>query len=766
MNSKKSILIFTILFTFSFFVKAQDNKVIDSLLNIIENSNSDSLKIKTYSYLALKLEETHPDRSIEYAQVALKIALDNNNEKGIAQAHNLLGRTYSYTYRYELAETHLLTSLELFIKLDDKMKIAEIYNNLGILFYYQNKFPESIAYLRSSANYYIALSDTLGSINTYNNIGLIIYYTGNNVDALKTYDTALILAEQIHDDHSIINLLVNRGIVYDRMGNRTQAINDYYNSLEICERTGNTSGKSSCLNNIADCYLSSEEFDKALEFYNRSLELDRKSNDRLGEVISLNNIGDVFLRQKKYDLAFKTLKKADSISKDIGDERGQARALHIMGRIFFAQNKTEKAIQYYQQALKIRESLGLKNEMAECLFDLADLYNSDSKYIMATISLQKAIEYKINIDSREDLNDYYYLLSEIYANRNQYKNAYLYHLKYKSLSDSLYSTETAHEITKIQMDYEYKKEKEIIDIKHQKKNELYEHEIRSQKTLRNFLIGGLFVVLILLSQIYRLFRTKSKIVKELQAKNKIINSQKHEIEKIVEELEVANDTKDKFFSIIAHDLKGPFNVIIGFSDLLRNHHQEYDEDAQREFIINVNEAAKRTFELVVNLLEWARSQTGSMEFNPQKIHLNEIINKSIGLLKLQAKNKNIGLSYDGSNMDLHVYGDSYMISTVLRNLISNAIKFTQMGNVFISVEKMDDYCQIIIKDSGVGISDEQVKDLFKIDKSSSSKGTAGETGTGLGLLLCKDFVEKNGGQISVESKIGIGSRFMFTLPLK
>lgn len=762
---KNSILLFAFSLTISFSVKAQENIVIDSLLNIAENSKSDSLKIETYSNLALMLEETNPSKSIEYAQKALDISLAIDYEMGIAQAHNLLGRTYSYTYKYVLAERNLLTSLELFTKLDDKKKIAENYNNLGILFYYQNKFQESIAYLRSSANYYIELHDTLGSINTYNNIGLIIYNTGNNADALKTYDTALLLARQIKDDYSIVNLLVNRGIVYDRMGNRTHALNDYYTSLEICEQTGNNTGKASCLNNIADSYLSSEEYEKALEFYNKSLELDKYNNDKLGEVISLNNIGDVFLMQKKYDLAFKTLKRADKISDDIGDERGQARALHIMGRIFFAQNKTEKAIQHYQQALDIRESLGLKNEMAECLFDMADLYNKDSNYKMATKSLKKAIEYKINTDSREDLNDYYYLLSEIYANQNQYKNAYFYHLKYKTLSDSLYSTETAHEITKIQMDYEHKKEKEIIDIKHQKKNELYEQEISSQKTLRNFLIGGLFIVLILLSQIYRLFRAKSKIVQELQTKNKIINSQKQEIEKIVEELEIANDTKDKFFSIIAHDLKGPFNVIIGFSELLRNHSQEYDEETKQEFVVNVNDAAKRTFELVVNLLEWAQSQAGSMEFNPQKIHLNDVITKSIGLLKLQAKNKNIGLSYDDSKMNLDVYGDAYMISTILRNLISNAIKYTQMGSVFISVEKVDDFCKIIIKDSGVGISEKQVQDLFKIDKSSSSKGTSGETGTGLGLLLCKDFVEKNGGQISVESKIDIGSRFIFTLPL-
>jgi len=765
MATKNSLIISVFLIVFSLIGYSQINRVEDSVLNIIHSTKQDSIKISCYSYLALKLEESASDKSLMYGQKVLELSVKNNDKKGIAQAHNLLGRTYSYTNKYDKAQKHLFRSLKLFKELSNKERIAESYNNLGILFYYQNRYQESIKYLRLSAGYYIELQDTSGFINTYNNIGLITYYIGNNAEALYTFDTALLLAEQIKDNHSIINLLVNRGIVYDRIGNKKLAIDDYYRGLEICELTHSNTGKSSCLNNIADSYLSANEYDKALEFYNKSLELDKQSHDRIGEVISLNNIGDVYRREQKYEQAIETLKIANNIAVKIEDTRGQARALHVIGRIFFAQNKHSLALDYYKQSLNIRKAIGLQSEMAECLYDMAEIYYQDKKYQEAISSLLTAIDYKLAIDGRENLDEYYFLLSRIYAKKKQYKKAYINHVKYKELSDSLYSSETAQEITKVQMEYDYNREKEIIDIKHQKENELYEHEIKSQKILRNFLIGGLFIVLLLLSQIYRLYITKSGIVKELQKKNTIIVSQKKEIEKIVDELHIANDTKDKFFSIIAHDLKGPFNVIIGFSDLLRNHYLEFDESTKQEFIENVNESAKRTFDLLVNLLEWARNQTGAIEFAPTFQSVNEIVETNINLMILQAKKKNITLQFVKPKEDIEVYADSYLANSVLRNLISNSIKFTQDGGVLVKTEIINNFCHIIVQDTGVGIDDEYIQDLFKIDKTVSTKGTAGETGTGLGLMLCKDFAEKNGGSISVESKKGMGSKFVFTLPI-
>lgn len=230
------------------------------------------------------------------------------------------------------------------------------------------------------------------------------------------------------------------------------------------------------------------------------------------------------------------------------------------------------------------------------------------------------------------------------------------------------------------------------------------------------------------------------------------------------ELQKLNSDKDTFITILAHDLKSPFNSMLGFSELLLMNIRKYDIDKIEEQLVIINETAQITYVLFEDLLLWARTQSGKISYEPEYFNLIEICNEVLGGLLTSANNKEITLSLEVRN-HISLLADKNMLKTILRNLITNAIKFTnRLGQVRIIVEESDKYLTFIISDNGIGISPESLVKIWDLTSSISTVGTANERGTGFGLLLCKDFVEKHGGTIWVDSELGKGSQFKFTIP--
>ncbi len=237
------------------------------------------------------------------------------------------------------------------------------------------------------------------------------------------------------------------------------------------------------------------------------------------------------------------------------------------------------------------------------------------------------------------------------------------------------------------------------------------------------------------------------------------------------ELVELNATKDKFFSIIAHDLKSPFSSMLGFSNMLDKKFDKYDSEKKKKFIKIINQGLQDTYKLLENLLYWSRSQRGSIDFKPEKLNLYLLINETTELLNQSAENKSIEL-INQIPENIFVDADKDMLSTIIRNLVSNAIKFTPIGGQIKievnlpTISNNQEFVEIMVIDSGVGILKEVQSKLFDISENTSTQGTEDESGTGLGLILCKEFAEKHGGKIEVESEIGKGSTFSFTIPYK
>jgi len=239
-----------------------------------------------------------------------------------------------------------------------------------------------------------------------------------------------------------------------------------------------------------------------------------------------------------------------------------------------------------------------------------------------------------------------------------------------------------------------------------------------------------------------------------------------QLKKLAEELTELNAMKDRLYSIIGHDLRGSFNSILGFSELLTESYDDLTKEERRQFATNINSASKGAYNLLENLLEWSRIQLGRTPFSPEELNLDLFINEAFVHVRHAAVHKDITLVTKVSPEQV-VYADKNMLSTILRNLVSNGIKFTRPnGRVDITATESPDKVEICVTDNGIGMSKEIQGKLFHIDSLLSNPGTQNEKGTGLGLILCKEFIEKHGGIIHVESQEGKGSRFVFTLPIK
>jgi len=348
------------------------------------------------------------------------------------------------------------------------------------------------------------------------------------------------------------------------------------------------------------------------------------------------------------------------------------------------------------------------------------------------------------------IGDIYSNLTIYYEQRKDYKKAYYCYDRFNAIYDSLAGEKKNKMIYQIQAKYKLGKntrELEALKVKSQSQQDI----IHTAKSFQIYLALITILVLVLMfATFYFLFKEK-KLAGELKIKTK--------------ELHELNVSKDKFFSIIAHDLKNPFNVLVSYTSILKTDLDLFTKEQLEQIISDLNEASESGYNLLQNLLLWTRSQTNRIHILKKNFILTDIFNevKALAELNLSAKEQTLSMEIDPN---LGVYADKDMVAVVLRNLVFNAIKFSVKGSaIYLKASLAGTAVRVDVIDSGIGIAEESIKNLFAIDKNTMIQGTEGETGTGLGLVLCKEFVEKNDGKIWVESKLGKGSVFTFVLPV-
>ena len=535
--------------------------------------------------------------------------------------------------------------------------------------------------------------------------------------ALRYYMDAMIIFERIKNTEKL-------GLIYRYIGNIYNLINLPEKSVEYCEKAlvlliDNPKYNVYALQELAKVYNVLQQYEKSNEYFEKALELNKQQNN-------LYLLEFVFFHLADNALMVFDLDRAEMYAKKMLEIYGSEKELYL----------------YHGYLLLLGKLEQLKGNFAK-----------SEKYAL------QALEIAIEYDAMEVKKICYILLSELSVAMHKYSDNIRYYKELEKVEVAIAnaSTQRASE----EMAAKYETEKKELEIENQKQ------VIARQNIERSLLAGGIVVAVLILSLLWYLLRLRNRHNKGLAERN--------------DALAEMNATKDKFFNIISHDIKNP---AIAQRDALKRLVKsafQWDADTLAKYYNSLLESAEGQVELVYNLLGWAQLQTGRMIFQPATFNLAASLRADIALIRGMAEKKGIAFAAQIAD-DADVTGDSNMIAAVVRNLLSNAVKFTPAGGMVTleiiglppappPIEGGENFppsgglkgACISISDTGVGMSHEQIDNLFRLDVAHSRRGTAGEQGSGLGLIVCKELLEKHNTVLHVESETGKGSKFWFTM---
>ncbi|MEJ8757419.1 tetratricopeptide repeat-containing sensor histidine kinase [Pontibacter sp. H259] len=587
---------------------------------------------------------------------------------------------------------------------------------------------------------------------------------------------AIKIATRLKDKYLLSKAYNSTGVGFYNLGDYNTAADYYYKALKLREALADTIGLSTSYNNLGHVYFSQENYPKAIRFYTTSLQLANQVHDTLAISRAINNLGNVHMEQNKLDVALNYFLEALPLLEGINDNKGIEVNLINLGYTYQKQAKYDLALQYLQRSLALTLKSQNKYNLMYTYRGLAETYQGLKDYKKAVLYGEQSLAIADKIPLKKEAKISAEVLHKIYSATGNYKQAYLYLNKMVAYNDSLQSEEAARQITSYQVKYETA-EKEKQNLKLLAEHELHKQEIEHKTIIQYATIGLLALAITVVILIYRGNQRTRRLNKMLSRKNRKVSRyseniklQKNELaaqaltlQQQKEELEKLNQLKDKLFSVVAHDLRGPLVSLKSLLHVLAM--GKIPEDKFLYFVKTLEAEQQNTLWLVDNLLLWARSQMQGAAIKPASINLHTLTSETLKLLEPQANRKNINL-YNFTAQDTPAFADPDLIQLVLRNLISNAIKFCEAGDeIKVTSEVVEnDMLQVTVHDTGIGICPEKQPQIFEM-RSFTTLGTAREKGSGLGLSMCRDFVESNHGRIWVESTLGEGSIFRFTLPL-
>ena len=643
--------------------------------------------------------------------------------KNIALTHQKMGTHDRARYYYNEAQ-------RLYETLNYQLPIAEITRLNGNLYLSEDRFVEALEAYIKSLHIYQKHQYERGAAEIYLNLGLVFENIHNYEKALDYYEKGLAIQKKYADRENLAyaTQLVGNNLL--KMGKLQEAVEKYKQSIRYREQLGEPLSLASSFQSLGNANMEMANYQLAIKYHEKALNLRRKHKDISGQAYSYNSLGNIALKQEQNNLALQNYKHAMELANEVDNLFIYGLTSRKIGELYLALHRTHLGLGYINNSLQT------------------------GKQIRHAVMQEKALE------------DLY----KFYKEKGRTKQAFKYYLEYDRIRDSLARLSSQQRITEIQKNYELEqKNKELTQVTEQvdllqKTNKQQEILLKRKNQLQYLALGAALLLLAIVVLIYFQWKQKRKhnrVLTKQNAKTEVINKELRISQKA---LRNTNATKDKFFSIIAHDLRNPFMALYGLTDQLIAQRDELSKKEISEHLSLIKNAAEQLLDLLENLLYWSRSQRGKITFTPSKLSLSNILSQAINLQKLTAQNKEIQLHTEINCQNDVLIGDEDMLKTVLRNLLSNAIKFSHPGSeVRIEVAENAEEFLFHVIDQGIGMSQEKVENLFQLEQKSST-GTANEHGTGLGLLLCREFIDKHNGKIWAQSIENHGTIINFTIP--
>ncbi|WP_026905213.1 tetratricopeptide repeat-containing sensor histidine kinase [Pedobacter glucosidilyticus] len=561
---------------------------------------------------------------------------------------------------------------------------------------------------------------------------------GQYNESRKQYLQALMLYQKTGNVKGISAVTIRLGVVENRKGNHDKAIEYFLKSLAISEKNNYAFGIMESNLTVAEGYLGQKNYPVALKYLKKAEFI----NDTIPfSNITLNiynNFGVIYRDIKRYDLAEHYLKKGIALSNNIKYQGLNITLTNNLASVYALTGKKQEAILLQKDALKkAKEIQNFLREM-EVLLGLAENYkNIDGKISLAYYQQALELAKKNNIYKREVeiLNQ----MVILYRQAGNYKEALRLKEAEKNLADSFLYQDINSKISDLQADYELSKsEARVKELQY----------INTQQNLRSTIILGVAILGLFVLVFMAINNRRNKQFNQL-------------LSKANQELKESNSVKDKLFSVLAHDLRGPFAAIINLLGMVKAGY--LDEQEKAELIDKITQNSTAYLDTLNDLVKWGETQIKGLRINPQTISISKEIDLNKDFLNVLLEDKKLSFSNEVPT-DIKVVVDKAHLDFIIRNLISNSIKFTNAGgSIKIFAEEEKEMIKITVKDTGIGMSAEKQSRIFNFENISLA-GTGNEKGNSLGLILCKEYVLANKGTISVKSQKGVGSEFSFTLP--
>lgn len=571
-----------------------------------------------------------------------------------------------------------------------------------------------------------------------------IAFNHNDPSLMVAYSEKLIEVATQQNNYENIwrgNYLLGQGLALS--GELDRAIEVYFQAIDHARRWGYTNGLGQVYLNLADIYSDNSNHRNAVIYYKKALPILDENDDSLSYAATLTNLGYVLYVLDNLDSALYYQVSASDIFDKLNYEIGTLYCLGNIGLVYAKlgdQNLAEENMMEAISGLRKYEDYYAISDFEK---EIADIYRQRKDYKQALQYAKGSLEVSEEKGLKVQARDASYKLYEIYMDTKDFGLAIQSLNKYYAYRDSITNAENIQRIADLRTEFEVGQKQAEVD--------LLTAEGETQRVVRISLILGLFFVVVFASIQYRNNIQKKKT-------NRILNEQKTKLEEL-------NQTKDRFFSIISHDLRGPVNAFHGVSRMIKFFVQQKQMGQLEELAEDIDQSVDRLSSLLDNLLNWAVQQQGNFPYVPEKLDVHLMAEDLVKTFATMANSKQISLKSEIEE-GTAVWADRNTTMTIIRNLVSNALKFTpQEGEVTIKAEVDNESILIQVQDNGVGIPAEKLNDLFKLQAKKSTWGTDGEKGLGLGLQLVHDFVILNKGKIDVDSTTDRGTVFSVGLPI-
>lgn len=594
------------------------------------------------------------------------------------------------------------------------------------------------------------IEDYKGKVVLLNIMGTAKRNRGKFDEARKFHLKALEIARNKDLKNEEVAALNNLGVVWRRMDQLKQAAQYHNEALKIATEIGDTDAIAISCNGLGNINLTLKKYDVARGMFERALEMQLKIKSDLGVAINYNNLGVIAERMGKNDDAIEYYKKSLIYNKKISSTRGQAINYECMANIYREMGQNEKAISLYKKAIEINTLQSDAFYMCSVLVNLGHTYIHVGKLEEAERNLKQGLEMALKIKANTTIQLAYTQLSDLAVSRNDYRAAYNYQLKAREVEDEIMSSSNKELITELNARYEMATaEAEIANL-----------EARQEHQTTIIIIIVAVAIILLILAVFMVIRVRR--TRELVEKNRLISVNIESLKKQTDRMMEIDNTKNRLFSIIGHDLKNPLHSISFATDMLMNYSDLYNKEQLTRSYEGIAQAAKEMNEMFDNLLIWSRVQTGTVKSAIAPTNLALILTDSNLVAGALIGEKNIKFE-NKIPEDIEVMCDTNMLRAMVKNLMQNSIKFTDdVGTLTIDAVEMGDDVRICVADTGIGMSPELVNSIFNTTDSKVQINHA-EPNTYLEMIISNEFVKHMDGKMWVESTLGAGSQIYFTL---